>query len=334
MHVVVGAGAVGLFLAARLSIGLSPNRVALLSRHLPPSRNNVLHYTPAGSKTAVNMPVRIISMNDVSSLSRLQHLRFFICNKAYDVLPVLQGISSSVKEPCSICVLSNGCLAILEDLLQSNVDQRTQDSLLVGTLTHGCRLHSTLNVEHTGCGSISIGLSQRANTEISSTAAEIAMMLNGCGLDATAYGGYELHIKLWEKLVINSAINPVTGLLRKRNAVILEPEIQEKYVVPLVREACAVMSVAAPELVHTLTRTTHASLEDHMFNRVLEVAEATRENKSSTLQDIERGVRTELDYISGFLLSKGYQHGLLKNNMPMTRFCYDELQSIQQVAVM
>src|SRR5690554_6479397 len=99
MHVVVGGGAVGLFLAARVSIALSPNRVVLLSRHLPPSRNNVLRYTPFGLNSAVQVPIRTLKLDDIASLSRLQHLRFFICTKAYDVVPTLEAIAATVQEP-------------------------------------------------------------------------------------------------------------------------------------------------------------------------------------------------------------------------------------------
>jgi 2-dehydropantoate 2-reductase len=45
-------------------------------------------------------------------------------------------------------------------------------------------------------------------------------------------------------------------------------------------------------------------------NTVATIIAGTAENRSSMLQDVESGRRTEIDYITGHLLNVAKQHGL------------------------
>ncbi len=96
---------------------------------------------------------------------------------------------------------------------------------------------------------------------------------------------------VWGKLVVSSALNPLTALLRVKNGEILKRPTALELLGKLAGETAAVarkMGVSLP------------------FNNpeqaVAEVARKTAENLSSMLQDILRGAPTEIDAINGAVI--------------------------------
>ena len=49
---------------------------------------------------------------------------------------------------------------------------------------------------------------------------------------------------------------------------------------------------------------------DEILEKIRAVAEATRDYKSSMLQDLERGRRTEIDAINGALIARAREHDI------------------------
>ncbi|HYK92460.1 MAG TPA: 2-dehydropantoate 2-reductase [Thermoplasmata archaeon] len=116
--------------------------------------------------------------------------------------------------------------------------------------------------------------------------------------------------EVWRKAAINGAINPVTadhGILNGR----LREEPWRGQSLMLLEEA---RRVAEAEGFSFSAR----ELEDDLWR----VVRATAENRSSMLQDVERGRPTEVDQISGEILRRGEAHGL---TLPATRRAVDRL---------
>jgi 2-dehydropantoate 2-reductase len=99
---------------------------------------------------------------------------------------------------------------------------------------------------------------------------------------------------VWRKAVINSAINPITALVRRRNGAILESQGLLRLCRSVFDES---LDIAIAE----------GGLEkgDVCFDDVLDVARATAWNRSSMLQDVEGGKRTAVDAINGSLIRAG-----------------------------
>ncbi len=114
----------------------------------------------------------------------------------------------------------------------------------------------------------------------------------------------DLEVELWRKALVNAAINPVTALHRVPNGRLLEPPLRDE-AGALLREA---QRAAAAAGFPFSDRDADASLE-----RVLR---ATAENRSSMLQDVERGRPTEIDAISGEILRTAAARGI---DLPATR---------------
>jgi len=102
----------------------------------------------------------------------------------------------------------------------------------------------------------------------------------------------------WNKLFINSVINPIAALARKQNKVILAPVLQST-VKRVVEEGVAV------------ARAEGVSFDpDTVFELVLSVADKTGENSCSMLQDVLNDKTTEIDSINGYIVRLAEKHSI------------------------
>lgn len=105
----------------------------------------------------------------------------------------------------------------------------------------------------------------------------------------------------WGKVVVNAAINPVTALLRVPNGVLLEEGCEG---------AWGVARQAAEEAADVAARSGVRLPFENAEAYVAEVARRTAANRSSMLQDVERGRPTEIDAISGAIVAAGRRLGV------------------------
>ncbi len=99
-------------------------------------------------------------------------------------------------------------------------------------------------------------------------------------------------------MIVNAAINPITAILRARNGVILEDPNARALAEAVVREGVDVVNRLG------------IRLPSDPLAETLRVAEATRDNQSSMLQDVLNRRRTEVDYINGAIVTRGGRGGL------------------------
>ena len=122
------------------------------------------------------------------------------------------------------------------------------------------------------------------------------------------------------KLVVNSVINPLTAIMGCRNGDIFKNPASHRIMRRVCQEAADVL--AAQVRVDTELRlngnTAHASVgriprsltQSHLEEECLRVAELTKGNISSTLNDIRRGRYTEIDFLNGYLMNLGATYGV------------------------
>ena len=104
---------------------------------------------------------------------------------------------------------------------------------------------------------------------------------------------------LWGKLVINSAINPLTALLEVPNGALLASSSIMDVMMSAAEETAAVAAALGVKLPFV-----------DPGAQVMEVARDTGENISSMLQDIRRGAPTENEAISGAVVREGERAGV------------------------
>ncbi len=126
-------------------------------------------------------------------------------------------------------------------------------------------------------------------------AESVAALLRSAGLPA--HVTRDIDALLWSKLAVNCAINPLSALSGVTNGALLErPEWR------------ATMATAALE-VQAVAAARGITIEEPV-ERAYAVARITAGNRSSMLQDLERGACTEIDAISGALVREGNRLGV------------------------
>jgi len=123
---------------------------------------------------------------------------------------------------------------------------------------------------------------------------------------------------IWGKLVISSAINPLTALLRVSNGELLNRPSARALMYGLADETARVASSERVKL----------AFSDPAI-MVEEVARSTAVNHSSMFQDIQRGAPTEIDAICGAITRVGQQNNV---PTPINQVCWRLVQALVQSA--
>lgn len=118
----------------------------------------------------------------------------------------------------------------------------------------------------------------------------------------------------WRKLIVNAVINPITALTRERNGIVTAGQL--RWVVE--RIVAESLEVARREGVQ--------ACEEELLESVLSVAGLTSENTSSMLQDVQRGRRTEIDSITGYLTALAERHRI---DLPVVRTLHSLVRSLE-----
>jgi 2-dehydropantoate 2-reductase len=120
---------------------------------------------------------------------------------------------------------------------------------------------------------------------------------------------------IWGKLVINSAINPLTALLKVPNGELLER--------PSAREIMQALAIETAQV----AKAEHVDLPfSDPAAAAEEVARKTAANRSSMLQDVLRGAPTEIDAICGAVVKTAQKHGI---STPVNWACWHLVRAIR-----
>ncbi len=209
--------------------------------------------------------------------------------KSYHTGLVLENCIHLIGDKTKLLTLQNGVGNV--DILERFVS-RTQ--ILAGTTAHGANVRGPGQINHAGKGKTIIGRIDGINTKDEE---ELASIFHASGLDTELRDRIEGLI--WDKLLVNVGINPLTALLLVKNGILLENNETEELIDLLVGEAWEVAKKSNIILSH-----------NDPIGHVKSIAKATGENKSSMLQDILKGRKTEIDFINGAITHKGKEVGV------------------------
>ncbi len=169
------------------------------------------------------------------------------------------------------------------------------EAAVVGGITYqGATVLEMGRIRHAGYGKTVIG---EVGGKRSERIEYISHIFNQSGIDTEISDNIEG--VLWGKLLVNAAINPLTAITRVRNGQLLESPLLKETMKLMVEEATKVPVKKGIKLPYQA-----------VFEEVEESCHASRDNISSMLQDILRKRRTEIDFITGAIVSEGEKTGI------------------------
>ncbi|WP_247730138.1 ketopantoate reductase family protein [Halovivax limisalsi] len=165
--------------------------------------------------------------------------------------------------------------------------------VLAGTVTYGAVRSAPGRVECTGVGTVTLGPRRGGATPL---ADRIGIAFETAGIATTI--APDMPRRLWRKLAVNAGINPVTALARVENGATLESPARD-LAADAARETARVARAEGIDL-----------SDDEALEAVESVARATADNRSSMLQDVDSGARTEIGAISGYVVERARATGI------------------------
>jgi 2-dehydropantoate 2-reductase len=282
---VVGPGALGCFLAARLNLAgedvflvdYRGERAALLNRQ------GIRLQTLEGKDLVVPVPAGLAPAAERRDL-------VVMAVKAHQTAAAAPSLRSLLAPGGIALTVQNG-LGNLEAMAREIGPER----LLAGVGFLGVTRTAEGSVVHAGPGAFLIGAPPGSAVSAGEVAG-VAEVFHRAGLECEVRG--DIEAVLWEKLLVNVAINPLTALLRVKNGAL-----------PDLPEAWELAKAAAAEAL-AVARAAGVKMAVDPEARVRQVCTATAANRSSMLQDVLAGRPTEMEALNAQVLNRGHALGV------------------------
>lgn len=219
----------------------------------------------------------------------LQHSELLlVCLKSWQVSDAVNALIPHLSADCPILLIHNG-MGTLDELTLPETP--TKRAILQGIITHGA-YQQDQKVLHTAEGITHIG-------PLNTTARQygyLAEILHQALPDVAWHN--DIHTISWLKLAVNCVINPLTVFYQCCNGDLL------KYPEHIQKVCDEVYQVMEREGVIPTSRS-------HLHGYIIDTIEQTANNYSSMYQDVKYQRHTEIDYITGYLLRRASEQGLV-----------------------
>jgi 2-dehydropantoate 2-reductase len=282
---IIGPGAIGLFLAYALEKGeVSPTLIYRKRFH------TVLVEKGGGPKIKIgldtyslSLPISYTSMEDKESYDII-----FIATKAYDFKDALDEAKRILKKNGVVISIQNGIGPL--ELSEEALGRLRSISAII---TYGATKLNITTTELRGMGKIYIGQRiEKPNPIVE----DIKRVLVDGGLDVELVNDIDSY--RWLKVLVNSAIGPITTIFRSENRILLENIYIKNLALSVVDEGVKVVKRLG------------VSLYKNPYDEMFKIVRETAGNKSSMYQDLLAGKRTEIDYINGAIVKYGKEMGV------------------------
>lgn len=299
----LGLGAIGTVMASYWS----KHRVFVLGRSTSsPSQAGIkcplrrsLTYGPAILNQHPEWPEAL-----TLSLPQWNHQRLdwlVVTTKAGDTQEALLPYASQLHRVERILLLQNG-MGQHEQLAHWLKKQGLPCELWRGISTDGAYRLDKTRVMYAGLGHVWVG-QHRSNP------ARLCTLPTDCRLPHTEVVT-DILARQREKLAINAVINPLTAHYRCLNGELASNIRYRQQLQALATE------------VEQFFLQQGWPLQENLFDRVIQIALSTAQNRSSSLQDVLANKATELRHISGYLLTQASTAAI---ELPLTRALMDQI---------
>jgi 2-dehydropantoate 2-reductase len=233
-------------------------------------------------------PLRLIYPDGREESVQVNAVDYDVAPDPVDVALILTKFSGTTKAAdCAARILAPSGLAITLQNGLGNLEMIAEhvgeDRAVLGVTTQGGALD--------GPGVLRVGGTGTTYLTARDDMKALADLFNRAGVSTESVP--DVSTLAWGKLAVNAAINPLTALLHIRNGALLDSE-----------HTRAIMADAAHE-VAAVAAAQGIMLPFDAAARAEEVARLTGPNRSSMLQDVQRGALTEIEAICGAVMRQG-----------------------------
>ncbi|CAD5106853.1 putative 2-dehydropantoate 2-reductase [Zestomonas carbonaria] len=275
---ILGAGSLGGLWAARLA------RTGLPVRLILRDRARLAGYRRLGGLTLVEpeqtslYPIPAQTPDDPEPIDRL-----LLACKAYDAEEAVASVAARLTPGAELILLQNGLGS--QDAVAARLPRAR---CILASSTEGAFRDDNFRVVFAGQGFTWLGDPREP------TAPAWLAELHAAGIPHQWTP--DILARLWRKLALNCAINPLTVLHTCRNGGLAEH--------------AAEVAGLCDELVELLRACGQDSAAEDLQAEVERVIQATAANYSSMYQDVAHGRRTEIGYLLGHALAEAQRHDL------------------------
>jgi 2-dehydropantoate 2-reductase len=306
---VLGAGSIGCLFAAALARGGCQTTLLLRDPGARGSRR--VRVESAAGTVDLQLPVETAAADGA-----IGHL--LVTTKAYDVRAAVAAVAHRLDQSSQVLLLANGMGFAAE--VRADLPHLP---LFQGTTTQGAYRLAPLHIRHAGGGATRVGRPRAGApadgvpaTGMPATGVPATWFAQWARAIAESHWDRQIERALWLKLAINCVINPLTALHLCHNGELAGSPALAAQVRRLCEEIAAISAAAG-----------HVETARALDKKVMQVIAATAANRSSMLQDVMAGRRTEIDYLTGHLLAVAAARGIAA---PRNRTLLERIQAIER----
>ena len=300
---VVGAGAVGGIVAAFLArAGWDPEVVCKHQETVERGRSHGFHIFGVRGEHRI----RLRTVKETHGLSGPKEAAF-LATKANDAMGAARDLVPFLKENAVVVSLQNG---ICEEGLSEILGRNRVIGCVVGW---GASMHGPGELEMTSGGEFVIGSMD------SQSVGRLTLVKQMLDEVAPTRISENIMGELYAKLIINACINSLGVVAGVKLGQLLAMKRARQAFIAIMREAMAVADAMGIKVepggggkldyYRFLEEGNLLSdMKRHLLIRV--IGFKYRKIKSSSLQSLERGRKTEIDYLNGYFCDQGRRHGV------------------------
>jgi 2-dehydropantoate 2-reductase len=272
--IVLGAGAIGTFYAARLS---GHHDVTLVGRvaHVDAIRNQGLRIT--GLENAIVNLKAATAVDDIPPDTLI-----LVTVKAYDTEAAVRSIVDRLRRDSVILCVQNG------------LDTEAAARRVVAGRALVLRAVTYFGLIFVGPGVIALKAKGHTSIERGLRSQNIADTLSECGLDGRISA--DIDAEVWTKTVFNCVVNPLTAMTGLEVGHIADSRFDPLKRL-IINECVAVAREEGIELGENLLPTLNETFRPST-------------NLSSMHQDLIKGKRTEIEHLNGAVVRRGHSAGI------------------------
>ncbi|KAH3681313.1 hypothetical protein WICPIJ_007715 [Wickerhamomyces pijperi] len=319
---ILGAGAMGCLVAQELSSFPTPPAVTLLFRNEEKSHTfRTVQDSTIQIKRLFPSEQPITKYQYLASSPKEQTTpieTLFVSTKTYQTKPALEPYLPLITPQTNILLIQNG-LGVVEELYRDvwpDISQRPQ--LWQGVINHGAYLEPVaagevgLGVTHAGLGDLFIARVPRdlahPEKDNEDQAVWADQLVSAEGLVCKKLQYSDLLVKQVKKFIVNICVNSSTAILDCLNGEVAVEGTESLYR-SIITEAINVLFTTKPILSTNELSQTELDIEK-LVSFVIEVATVWHgKNSSSMRQDTVNLRDTEVDYLTGFIVTQAQEIG-------------------------